>query len=107
MVVGAGEKYAGALIVPNFKTVREWCREKGVDAAVNESIIEQEAVLQHFKTIIDAQNKHFSPVEQIKRFELLPAEWSINGGEMTPTMKLKRKIIMEKYKEAVERIYNR
>jgi long-chain acyl-CoA synthetase len=107
MVVGAGEKYAGALIVPNFKTVREWCREKGIDAAVNESIIEQEAVLQHFKTIIDAQNKHFSPVEQIKRFELLPAEWSINGGEMTPTMKLKRKIIMEKYKEAVERIYNR
>jgi long-chain acyl-CoA synthetase len=107
MVVGAGEKFAGALIVPNFKTVREWCKEKGLQASSNETIIENETVQQQFKTIIDAQNKSFNPVEQIKKFELLPAEWTVDGGEMTPTLKLKRKVIAEKYRDAIERIYNR
>jgi long-chain acyl-CoA synthetase len=107
MVVGAGEKFAGALIVPNFKIVREWCKEKGLQASSNETIIENETVQQQFKTIIDAQNKSFNPVEQIKKFELLPAEWTVDGGEMTPTLKLKRKVIAEKYRDAIERIYNR
>lgn len=107
MVVGAGEKFAGALIVPNFKTVREWCKEKNISAASNASIIENETVQQQFKTIIDAQNKALNNYEQIKKFELLPAEWSIDGGEMTPTLKLKRKVIAEKYKKVIEKIYNR
>jgi long-chain acyl-CoA synthetase len=93
--------------VPNFKTVREWCKEKGLQASSNETIIENETVQQQFKTIIDAQNKSFNPVEQIKKFELLPAEWTVDGGEMTPTLKLKRKVIAEKYRDAIERIYNR
>ena len=107
MVVGAGEKFTGALIVPRFKAVREWCKERGIQAAGNETIVENSAVLQQFKTLIDEHNKGFNPVEQIKRFELLPAEWSVDGGEMTPTLKLKRKVIMEKYKDAVEKLYNR
>ncbi len=107
MVVGAGEKFTGALIVPHFKAVREWCKERGIQAAGNETIVENSAVLQQFKTLIDEHNKGFNPVEQIKRFELLPAEWSVDGGEMTPTLKLKRKVIMEKYKDAVEKLYNR
>lgn len=107
MVVGAGEKFAGALIVPNFKNLREWCKEKGIAAENNAAIVEHEAVQHQFKTIIDEQNKHFNPVEQIKKFELLPAEWSIDGGEMTPTLKLKRKVIAEKYKDAIGKIYNR
>jgi long-chain acyl-CoA synthetase len=107
MVVGAGEKFAGALIVPSFKNVREWCRQKGIEAASNETIVENKEVQEQFKTIIEEQNKHFNPVEQIKKFELLPWEWSVDGGEMTPTLKLKRKVIMEKYKDMIERIYNR
>ncbi|HUQ97330.1 MAG TPA: long-chain fatty acid--CoA ligase [Chitinophagaceae bacterium] len=107
MVVGAGEKFAGALIVPNFKVVREWCTERGIDAPNNASIIASAAVQQQFKILIDEQNKAFNPVEQIKKFELLPAEWSVENGELTPTLKLKRKVIMENYKTAVEKIYNR
>lgn len=107
MVVGAGEKFAGALIVPSFKTVRDWCTESGIAATSNASIIENEKVQQQFKTIIDEQNKAFNPVEQIKKFELLPAEWSVDAGEMTPTLKLKRKVIAEKYKAVIEKIYNR
>lgn len=107
MVVGAGEKFAGALIVPSFKTVREWCKQKGIQATSNETIVQNEDVQEQFKTIIGEQNKQFNPVEQIKKFELLPAEWSVDGGEMTPTLKLKRKVITEKYKDAIGKIYNR
>jgi len=62
-------------------------------------------VQEHYKSIIEKYNPQFNPVEQVKKFELLNAEWTINGGELTPTLKLKRKVIMEKYGDAVERIY--
>ena len=59
-----------------------------------------------FKELIDSFNEFFNNVEQVKRFELLPCEWTIESGELTPTLKLKRKVIMEKYKDAYERIYH-
>jgi long-chain acyl-CoA synthetase len=107
MVVGAGEKFTGALIVPSFKALHEWCKERNIPVTSNESLIGNDMVQQHFRLLIDEHNKHFNPVEQIKKFELLPAEWSIDGGEMTPTMKLKRKVITDKYKGAIEKIYNK
>jgi len=57
------------------------------------------------KDMVESFNKYFNHVEQIKKFELLSNDWTINGGEMTPTLKLKRKVIMEKYRDAVDRIY--
>ena len=68
--------------------------------------VHNEAVLKLFKEIIEKYNQNFNHVEQIKRFELLPREWSIETGEMTPKLSLKRKVIMEKYKDAIERIYS-
>jgi long-chain acyl-CoA synthetase len=62
-------------------------------------------VIEHYKAIVEKYNQHFNPVEQVKKFELIKAEWTINGGELTPTLKLKRKVIMEKYADAIERIY--
>jgi long-chain acyl-CoA synthetase len=62
-------------------------------------------VLELYRELIESFNKFFNHVEQIKKFELLPEEWSIDSGEMTPKLSLKRKIIMEKYKEVVKRIY--
>jgi long-chain acyl-CoA synthetase len=62
--------------------------------------------LELYKELIESFNKFFNHVEQIKKFELLPNEWSIDTGEMTPKLSMKRKVIMEKYKGAVERIYN-
>ena len=59
-----------------------------------------------YKELVESYNKFFNHVEQIKKFELLPAEWTIDGGELTPTLKLKRKVIMEKYRDAIERIYS-
>ena len=62
-------------------------------------------MIEHYKLIVEKFNELFNPVEQVKKFELLNTEWTINGGELTPTLKLKRKVIMEKYLSAVERIY--
>jgi long-chain acyl-CoA synthetase len=58
------------------------------------------------KDTVERYNQNFNHVEQIKRFELLPREWSVEGGELTPTLKLKRKVILEKYKDVVKRIYS-
>jgi long-chain acyl-CoA synthetase len=105
MVVGANQKFAAALIVPTFHVVKEWCRQHSIQVSNNEELILHPKVLEQFKSIVEDYNKNFNQVEQVKKFELLPCEWSIEGGELTPTLKLKRKIIMEKYTAAVQRIY--
>jgi len=62
-------------------------------------------VIEFFKELVESFNKFFNPVEQVKKFELLPNEWSVDTGEMTPKLSLKRKVVMEKYRDAIERIY--
>lgn len=106
MIVGAEQKFVGALIVPSFPTLKEWMRLKGITFTTNEDAIHNPKVLDLYRELIDSFNEFFNHVEQVKRFELLPHEWSIDSGEMTPKMSLKRKVIMEKYKDAVERIYH-
>ena len=105
MVTGAGEKYTGALIVPSFSALKEWGKEQGIEFNGNESIIKNEKVVALIKDAVERYNQNFNQVEQIKKFELLPREWSVEGGELTPTLKLKRKVILEKYKDAIERIH--
>ncbi len=105
MVVGAEQKFVGALIVPSIPNLKEWMRQKNIPFVTNEDAVNNPEVLKLFKELIDSFNKFFNHVEQIKRFELLPNEWTIESGELTPTLKLKRKVIMEKYKDAYERIY--
>jgi long-chain acyl-CoA synthetase len=105
LVVGPERKFVGALIVPSFNTLKKWMQHKGIPFTSNEEVVLLPQVLEKYKSIIDAQNEQFNHVEQIKRFELLPQEWSIETGEMTPKLSLKRKVIMEKYKDAIEKIY--
>lgn len=107
MIVGAGEKFTGALIVPSQRALTEWCKQNEV--AINgtlDTLLQHPQVQQHFKAIIYEANQAFNSVEQVKKFELLSKEWSIEGGELTPTLKLKRKVIMEKYGDVVRRIYS-
>jgi long-chain acyl-CoA synthetase len=106
MVTGAEQKFTGALIVPSFNALKDWCAEHGVEFNGNEKIIKNEKIINLIKDTVERYNQNFNQVEQIKKFELLPHEWSVEGGELTPTLKLKRKVIMEKYKDAIERIYN-
>lgn len=106
MVVGAGQKFVGALIVPSFPMVREWMRDNNVAFTTNEAAIKNPKVLELFTGLVDSFNKYFNHVEQIKKFELLPNEWGITTGEMTPKMSLKRKVVLEKYKANIDKIYS-
>ncbi len=106
MVVGAEQKFAGALIVPSADNLKEWAKQNNVSFGTVHDLIRNPKVLELFKNIVEEYNQLFNHVEQIKKFELVANEWTVDGGEMTPTLKLKRKVIMEKYKEAIERIYD-
>ena len=106
MVVGSEKKFVGALIVPSFPNLKDWCRQHNIKASTDEEIIHHPAVITMFKELVESFNKYFNHVEQIKKFELLPHEWSIDTGEMTPKMSIKRKVVMEKYRDAIERIYS-
>ncbi len=105
MVIGAEKKFVGALIVPSFSTLKEWMREKGLNYTTHEDVIHHPRVLELYKELVESFNKFFNHVEQIKKFELLANEWTIDTGEMTPKMSLKRKVVMEKCKDAIARIY--
>ena len=106
MVVGAEQKFVGALIVPSVPNLKEWMQHKGIKFTTIEDAVHHPKVLDLYKELVDSFNTFFNHVEQIKKFELLPNEWTIDSGELTPTLKLKRKVIMEKYKTAYDRIYN-
>jgi len=105
MIVGADEKFVGALIVPSIPNLKEWMQHKGIKFTTKEDAINHPQVLGLYKELIQSFNKFFNHVEQIKKFELIPEEWTIDTGELTPTLKLKRKVIMEKFRPAIERIY--
>lgn len=100
MVVGADRKFTGALIVPNFRNLEDWARKNGVQPVLNSPQVKA-----LYKQAVEKYNQSFNHIEQVKKFELMPHEWTVEGGEMTPTMKLKRKVILEKYRDAIERIY--
>jgi len=106
LVVGAGEKFVGALIVPSFANLKDWCGKNNIPYSSNEAAVKDPKVLAHYKEIVEGMNQFFNHVEQVKRFELLPREWTIDSGEITPKMSLKRKVIMEKHKDAIARIYS-
>ncbi|HLU86543.1 MAG TPA: hypothetical protein VKZ44_02235, partial [Taishania sp.] len=107
MVVGEGQKFPSAFIVPNFAFLKDWGERKGIDLKnkTNQEIIELPEVKARIEQVVNEVNKKFGNWEQLKRVELLPNEFSIETGELTPTLKLKRKIIVEKYKAVFDKIY--
>ncbi|MEQ1675424.1 MAG: long-chain fatty acid--CoA ligase [Chitinophagaceae bacterium] len=105
MVVGAEQKFVGALLIPSFPNLKDWCRHNGVADGTNEELIRNEKVIDLYKDLVESFNKYFNHVEQVKKFELLPHEWSVETGEMTPKLSLKRKVVVEKYRDAIQRIY--
>lgn len=106
MLVGSERKFVGALIVPSFPNLRDWCRKNGVADNSNTELLRNPKIIEMYKDLVESFNKYFNHVEQVKKFELLPNEWSVDTGEMTPKLSLKRKVIMEKYRDAIERIYS-
>jgi long-chain acyl-CoA synthetase len=106
MIVGSERKFVGALIVPSIPNLKDWCRQNTIPDMPAEELLRNEQVIALFKDLVESFNKYFNHVEQVKKFELLPHEWSVDTGEMTPKLSLKRKVILEKYRDAIERIYS-
>lgn len=108
MVIGEGEKFPAALIVPNYEFVKEWASRKSIDLGdgSGKAIAGNTDVIARIQNEIDETNKNLGNWEKIKKFELLPQEMSIEGGELTPTLKLKRKTIMKLHAESVSKIYS-
>ena len=105
MVVGSERKFVGALIVPNFPNLKKWSLQNGIPFTTKDQVIKNEKVIEMYKELVESYNKNFNHVEQIKKFELLPNEWSVDTGELSPKLNLKRKVVMEKYRDSIERIY--
>lgn len=105
MVVGENQPYAAALIVPEFNDLRNWCNNKGITYTTNEEMIQHPEVLKQFKKVVDRCNKNFGDTEQVKRYKLIGYSWSVDTGELTPTLKLRRKFIMKKHKELIDSLF--
>jgi long-chain acyl-CoA synthetase len=105
LLVGADKRFVSALILPSFLQLKEWMKEKGLVFTNNEEVVQHPKVQALYTEIIESINPSFNHVEQVKKFRLLPEEWGVETGEMTPKLSLKRKIIMEKYKHEIERMY--
>ena len=106
MVVGELQKFVGALIVPAFQSLKKWYQEQEIPYPGNDKVLHAKEARQLISEAIKKYNLNFNPVEQIKEFRLIPHEWTIEGGELTPTLKLKRKTIIEKYQGFIHSIYN-
>jgi long-chain acyl-CoA synthetase len=106
MVIGAGEKFVSALIVPSFTNLKTWCNQNNVDSSSNEKMVSDGLIKDFYKKEIESFNPYFNHVEQIKKFELLPHEWTIETGEMTPKLSLRRKVVMEKNNELIRKMYS-
>ncbi|WP_442845944.1 AMP-dependent synthetase/ligase [Leeuwenhoekiella sp. H156] len=106
MVIGEGEKMPAAIIQPNFEFIADWAKKKGISVgATNKEIAENENVKNRIMEDVELYNEKFGKWERVKKIELTPDEWSIDAGHLTPTMKLKRRIVKEMYIDKYNKIY--
>jgi len=105
IVIGDNKKFTSALIVPNFHHLKSWCKVKGITYRGDKEMIKDERIVNRYQRVVNEMNTDFGKVEQVKKFKLLPDAWSVEGGELSPTLKLKRRVIYDKYQHLIEDIY--
>ncbi|PRD46562.1 AMP-dependent synthetase/ligase [Sphingobacterium haloxyli] len=105
MVVGENQRFPAALIVPAFEELEKWYKRKGISFVSRDETVKDPQVIEKYQREIDRLNTGFGQWEKIKKFELLPNEWTINNGELTPKLSLKRKVILKNTEEILNRLY--
>lgn len=105
MVVGEGKHFASAIIIPNFEHLESWCKVKGHQYDGPDEVIKKQIVVQRIQREIDEMNTKLDQTEQVKKFVLLNDEWSVDNNLLSPTLKLRRKILVDKYNDLIENIY--
>jgi long-chain acyl-CoA synthetase len=106
MVVGDGRKMPTALIQPNIDYIMQWLSSQNIKVNSLEGACKEKILLETIQKEIENYNQKFGSWEQVKKFELVPEEWSIDAGHLTPTMKLKRKVVKKKYIALIEKMYS-
>ena len=106
MVVGENQKFASALILPNFPFLHNWCSLHGVKYRDNQDLILNPKVVERYQREVNEMNQKLGATEQIKRFRLVSEEWSPQTGELSPTLKLRRKFLNDKYKTILDEIFS-
>jgi long-chain acyl-CoA synthetase len=104
-VVGDSRKFAVVLISPDFQALRRWAEEHGVVAKDHAELVKDPKVKKHYEDLVKRVNAGLQEHERVKKVGVVPEEWSIEGGELTPSMKLKRRVIFERYKERIDALY--
>ncbi len=105
VVIGDRRKFCSALIVPNFEALRHQLATKGIAFSDSEEIVRDPRVVKLFQETVNALTPNLARFEQIKRVTLLPRELTIEAGEMTPTLKIKRRVVEERFRDAIESMY--
>lgn len=105
MVIGENEKFASALISPNFTFLHDWCAEHRIQFRDNSDLIDMPEVVERYSREVREVNKSLGEHEQIKRFRLVTEEWTPQSGELSPTLKLRRNYLMNRYKDIISEIY--
>lgn len=105
VVFGENQKFAAALIVPNFEQVKQWCKENKIEYTTDAEMVNNKDVVARFRKEVEHYNKYFGDFEQVKRFKLMDHEWTIEAGEVTPSLKIRRSVIAARYKEMVDGLF--
>jgi len=104
-VIGDKHKFISAIISPNFAALEEWARHHGADARTRAELVADKRIQALYADLVREVNSGLANFETIKRFRLVPDEWSQDSGELTPSMKLKRRVITERYAAVVAELY--
>lgn len=106
MVIGENQKFPAAIIVPSIVFLKDWAKHKGIDLpATNEEIVRHPMVIKRIETAVEKINAGLAQYEKVKKIILLPKEWTITSGELTPKLSLKRKVILANNEEAIKKLY--
>jgi long-chain acyl-CoA synthetase len=106
IVIGNARKFASVIISPNFAALEQWAREQGISFQTREQLVENSKVVQEFHRIVDDVNQGLAHFETIKKILLVPDDFTVSAGEVTPTLKLRRKAIEQKYKDQIDSLYS-
>ena len=106
MVVGENQKFASAIISPDFNFLHNWAMRHGLSFRDNTELISNPVVLSRYQKVVNEMNRCFGQTEQIKRFRIVKEEWTTDTGELSPTLKLKRKYLNEHYEKLIQEIFS-
>jgi long-chain acyl-CoA synthetase len=106
VMIGNKRNFPAALVVPNFDTLEKWARQKGLAFNDRHDLVSRPEVQAHYERLVDELTEHLAQFEKIKKIVLLPREFTIDAGELTPSLKVKRRVVEEKYKDLIDGMYS-